>query len=169
MSRTTSRCRAKEDLSLRSRIASPLSPRTSSTEDSPTNSFSSQPVGTPLAGTLAGGRSDTGTRTRPAASAIGKLTPAASAPVGRAGGTSGRAPTTIAGDADGALLAAGGGPGATGDPAVDDELASGAKPAAGAEAPPDGEPASGDLAREGGSVSRSVRAPEPASATIRPK
>ncbi len=88
------------------------SARTSSTEASPVNSFSSQPVGVPLAGKLAGSRSDTGTRTRPAASAVGRLTPAAITPVARAGGTGGR-PAGVgagagAGEADGEFASEGG-------------------------------------------------------------
>ena len=43
----------------------------SSTEASPVNSLSSQPVGVPLAGRSAGVLSVTGTRTRPVASAVG--------------------------------------------------------------------------------------------------
>jgi hypothetical protein len=97
-----------------------------------------------------------GTRTRPEASAVGRLTPVAKAPDERAGGTSGRSLGAIPGDADGEIAAAGA-------PLVDGGLA------VGGAAGPGGTLASGDFAIDGGSVSRSVRAPEPAPAATWPR
>ena len=57
--------------SLRSRSATRPSLRTSSTEASPTNSFSSQPCGVPGAGRWPGISSVIGTRTRPCPSGTG--------------------------------------------------------------------------------------------------